>query len=181
MDIATAKATNMAEPRLIYIGLGGNVGKVDDTFGQVAVWLHAAHTHVVRQSRLYTSAPVGGVAQANFLNAVFELRTCLPPEELLQYLQVIEEKFGRDRTKETRWGPRTIDLDYLLDDAWPTYQTETLTLPHPRIWERAFTICPLGDLIPNRQAPIDIPVIDLAKILAETQGIMVFNPLQSRS
>jgi 2-amino-4-hydroxy-6-hydroxymethyldihydropteridine diphosphokinase len=73
----------------------------------------------------------------------------LTPHELLKRAQIIELAFGRDRSKETRWGARTIDID-LLTYADLALETPELTLPHPRLFERAFMLLPLADIAPDR-------------------------------
>jgi 2-amino-4-hydroxy-6-hydroxymethyldihydropteridine diphosphokinase len=83
------------------------------------------------------------------VNCVISVDTALIPQELLKRAQIIEVSLGRDRAKETRWGPRTIDID-LLTYADIALDTPELTLPHPRLFERAFMLLPLADLGPDR-------------------------------
>ncbi len=97
-------------------------------------------------SPIYETAPLGGPKQGPFLNACALLETALPPEELLEKIQEIENALGRVR--EERWGPRLIDLDIL------TYEnclitTPTLELPHPWLAERDFVLIPLFDIAPE--------------------------------
>ena len=112
-------------------------------------------------SRLYQSDPVGGPSQGTYLNAAVHLQTSLDAFDALEQLQVIENRHGRDREREGRWGPRTLDLDIL----WAQRLTETghlqpllletakLVVPHPRLLERAFTLLPLLDLLPGVAHP----------------------------
>jgi len=127
-----------------YLGLGANLG---DRLGNLerAVEGLAAQpgVRVVRSSRVYETDPVGGPAQPEFLNAVVEVETDLPPLELLEACRRVEAELGRVRAE--RWGPRTIDIDIL------TYGDETivepdLVVPHPRMHERAFVLVPLAEL-----------------------------------
>ncbi|MGH6704335.1 MAG: 2-amino-4-hydroxy-6-hydroxymethyldihydropteridine diphosphokinase, partial [Bradyrhizobium sp.] len=83
------------------------------------------------------------------INACIEIETSLDPHALLFALHRIEQKFGRDRSRERRWGPRTLDLDLIAyDDV--SLQTPELTLPHPRLFERAFVLVPLVEIAPDR-------------------------------
>ena len=130
-----------------WIGLGANLGDARAAL-RVAVRALAAlpGTRVLRVSSLYRSAPVdaGG---PDYLNAVAELDTTLAPLELLHALQRIEQAAGRERPY--RNAPRTLDLDILLfgDEAM---DTPTLTVPHPRMKERAFVLLPLAEIAPGQ-------------------------------
>lgn len=95
---------------------------------------------------------MGTVPQGPFLNAVVELETGLGAEELLGKLLAIEMRRGRDRHREQRWGPRTLDLDLLMY-AQMVVRTERLTLPHPRMAERRFVLEPLAELAPDLVVP----------------------------
>jgi 2-amino-4-hydroxy-6-hydroxymethyldihydropteridine diphosphokinase len=101
---------------------------------------------VVKRSSLYRSAPAGYTAQPDFLNAVAQLETALPAERLLAELRAIEARHGRRRS--FRNAPRTLDLDVLLyGDA--VLSLPTLTIPHPRMNERAFVLQPLIEISPE--------------------------------
>ena len=96
------------------IALGGNVGDVRTTFqkaiGNICGMTQAA---LLARSSDYATPPWGDEQQARFINACIEIETSLDPHALLFTLHKIEKKFGRDRPKETRWGPRTLDLDLI--------------------------------------------------------------------
>jgi 2-amino-4-hydroxy-6-hydroxymethyldihydropteridine diphosphokinase len=131
------------------IALGGNVGDVRATF-QKAIGYICGMTQatLLARSSDYSTPPWGEAQQADFINACIEIETSLDPHALLFALQKIEVKFGRDRTHERRWGPRTLDLDLIAyDDV--TMQTPELTLPHPHLFERAFVLVPLAEIAPN--------------------------------
>ncbi len=136
-----------AEPARAYVGLGANLGEREAALRQALAALgQCPGTRVLRVSPLYGSAPVdaGG---PDYLNAVAEVATTLAPEALLQALQAIEQSAGRERPY--RNAPRTLDLDIL----WfgdQVIHTPTLTVPHPRMAERAFVLRPLADLVPDR-------------------------------
>jgi len=132
------------------IALGGNVGDVRATF-QKAIANICGMTQGVLLARSsdYATPPWGDEQQARFINACIEIDTSLDPHALLFALQKIETKFGRDRAKERRWGPRTLDLDLIAyDDV--SMQKPELTLPHPRLFERAFVLVPLAEISPDR-------------------------------
>jgi len=133
------------------IALGGNVGDVRATFRKaIAHICGMAQAALVARSSDYATLPWGNEDQARFINACIEIETSLDPDALLYTLQRIETKFGRDRAKETRWGPRTLDLDLIAyDDV--ALRTAELTLPHPHLFERAFVLVPLAEIAPDRQ------------------------------
>jgi len=132
------------------IALGGNVGDVRTTFQRaIANICGMAQAVLVARSSDYATPPWGHEQQARFVNACIEIETRLDPHALLYTLQKIETKFGRDRSNETRWGPRTLDLDLIVYDDI-TLQKAELTLPHPRLFERAFVLVPLAEIAPHR-------------------------------
>ncbi|HZC97618.1 MAG TPA: 2-amino-4-hydroxy-6-hydroxymethyldihydropteridine diphosphokinase [Bradyrhizobium sp.] len=134
----------------VLIALGGNVGDVRATF-QKAISNICGMTQaaLIARSSDYATPPWGDEAQARFINACIEIGTSLDPHALLFTLHKIEKKFGRDRSKETRWGPRTLDLDLLAyDDV--SLQKPDLTLPHPLLFDRAFVLVPLAEIAPDR-------------------------------
>lgn len=132
------------------IALGGNVGDVRATFPKaISNILGMAQATLLARSSDYRTPPWGEEAQDPFINACVEIETSLDPHALLFTLHKIEKRFGRDRTKEQRWGPRTLDLDLLAYDDAVINQPD-LTLPHPRLFERAFVLVPLAEIAPNR-------------------------------
>jgi 2-amino-4-hydroxy-6-hydroxymethyldihydropteridine diphosphokinase len=149
-----------AEPCLVYVGLGANLGEREAALRHALKALgQCPGTRVLRVSPLYGSAPVdaGG---PDYLNAVAELVTTLAPEALLQALQAIEQSAGRERPY--RNAPRTLDLDILwFGDR--VIDTPTLTVPHPRMAERAFVLRPLADLVPER-----VPESALARVAGQS-------------
>lgn len=134
-----------------YIGLGANL---DDPAAQVkyafAELDRLPGTRLVTRSSLYTSAPVGYVDQPDFINAVAHLQTTLAPRALLAALLDIEQRHGRARS--FRNAPRTLDLDLLLYGA-AYFHEDHLTLPHPRMTERAFVLLPLTEIAPEITIP----------------------------
>src|SRR6202795_4342215 len=132
------------------IALGGNVGDVRSTFRQaianICVMTQAA---LKARSSDYATPPWGEEQQDRFVNACIEIETDLDPHALLFPLHKIEKKFGRDRANERRWGPRTLDLD-LIAYYDVSIQKPELSLPHPRLFERAFVLVPLAEIAPDR-------------------------------
>ncbi|WP_127534442.1 2-amino-4-hydroxy-6-hydroxymethyldihydropteridine diphosphokinase [Paenibacillus kobensis] len=128
-----------------YVALGSNIGDRELTL-RAAIERLAAHCEIVveRVSDIYETDPVGYTDQPAFLNMAAAIRTSLVPDELLDTLLDIEQQLGRVR--DIRWGPRTIDLDLLLYNG-VTKDTDRLTLPHPRMMERAFVLVPLRDVL----------------------------------
>jgi 2-amino-4-hydroxy-6-hydroxymethyldihydropteridine diphosphokinase len=136
-----------------YIGLGSSLGEREATLREALTRLSELDgVAVVAVSSFRETDPVGNADQPRFVNAAAELETTLGPRELLDRLLEVERSLGRDRTREERWGPRTVDLDLLL------YGDETvgepgLEVPHPRLAERAFVLQPLVELDPGLRLP----------------------------
>src|SRR5262245_44977179 len=134
----------------VLIALGGNVGDIRDTFKrEIASICGMTQAALVARSSDYTPPPWGDEQQPAFVNACIEIDTGLDPHALLFTLHKIEKKFGRDRANERHWGPRTLDLDLLAYDDVRLDKPE-LTLPHPRLFERAFVLVPLAEIAPDR-------------------------------
>lgn len=141
---------------LALIALGGNLGDVVSNFQFALDWLDELG-EVTLKSSLYRTAPVGVPdAQDDYLNAVVALETTLPAEELLEELLNIEHARGRERFIKN--GARTLDLD-LLAYGDTVLTTEHLTLPHPRMWERAFVMKPLSDILPDWKHPQKVETV----------------------
>ncbi|MGY4407225.1 2-amino-4-hydroxy-6-hydroxymethyldihydropteridine diphosphokinase [Bradyrhizobium sp. USDA 3315] len=134
----------------VLIALGGNVGDVRTTFRKaIANICGMTQAALIARSSDYSTPPWGEQQQHSFINACIEIETSLDPHALLFTLHKIEAKFGRDRANEQRWGPRTLDLDLIAyDDV--TLNRPELTLPHPRLFERAFVLVPLAEIVPDR-------------------------------
>ena len=128
-----------------YIGIGSNLGDAEANVRRALTRLQSLpHTLLEAQSSLFRTAPVdaGG---SDYVNAVARLDTALPAAQLLAELQAVELEFGRERPY--RNAPRTLDLDLLLYGE-EQIRSETLTVPHPRLTERAFALIPLLQLDP---------------------------------
>lgn len=132
-----------------YIALGANLG---DRQGTLREALNRLSQHeeieVLRTSRVYETEPVGYLDQPEFLNMAAVLRTTLAPGDLLHVMLETENQLGRVR--DVRYGPRTVDLDLLWVEGL-SLDTPDLTLPHPRMLERAFVLMPLSDIISQNE------------------------------
>ena len=144
-----------------WIGLGANLGDARAALADaVRAMGRLEGTRVRRVSSLYRTAPVDS-SGPDYLNAVAELATALAPQALLEGLQAIELAAGRERP--WRNAPRTLDLDVLL---WGDQRiaTPTLTVPHPRMAERAFVLLPLAELRPGWATPAQLQAVAAQRI-----------------
>jgi 2-amino-4-hydroxy-6-hydroxymethyldihydropteridine diphosphokinase len=132
------------------LALGGNVGDVRQTLDRALAKLcDGAEVQLLTRSSDYATPPWGVENQPSFINCCVAVATTLPPRALLGRAQAIERAFGRDRGREQRWGPRTLDIDLLAYDDL-TLNAPDLILPHPRLFERAFVLVPLAEIVPER-------------------------------
>ncbi len=146
---------NGARESLAYVALGSNLGDrraaLDSAVRELARF---PGVRVLRTSTWIETEPVGGPRdQPRFLNGVVELRTSLDALQLLRVLQDLESRAGRDRTREVRNGPRTLDLDLIVFGEL-CVATSELELPHPRAGEREFVLAPLAELAPELAAKL---------------------------
>jgi 2-amino-4-hydroxy-6-hydroxymethyldihydropteridine diphosphokinase len=150
-DMAARSPTSL--PKFAYVALGSNLGNRERNLQDATARLAATPgVRVRRMSSFFENPAVGGPAGSPpFLNAVVEIETTLPAEQLLSRLLEIERELGRTRTE--KWGPRIIDLDLIFYGQQVT-RTEGLTVPHPRMHERRFVLQPLAELAPDLMHPI---------------------------
>lgn len=150
------------------LALGANLGdRLAALQGAVDALCAHGQVEVLAVSSVYSTAPVGGPEQDDYLNAVVLVDTELSPHELLALAQRIEA--DHHRTREVRWGPRTLDVDLIaLQDAEGEVIMDTadLTLPHPRAFERAFVCVPWTDVEPERALP-ELDAADVHRIEEE--------------
>ncbi len=156
-----------------YIALGSNVGdragflqqalrKIDKTEGIT----------ITGTSSIYETDPVGYTDQGRFLNMAIQVVTDLTPFQLLDRLLQIEQESGR--TRDVRWGPRTLDLDILLYNQ-ENIETERLIIPHPRMTGRAFVMIPLVEIDPNVRIPaIEQSLPALIDELPDKEGVHIW-------
>jgi len=131
------------------VGLGGNIGEVRTTLDRaVAAFCDGTEIRLLAQSSDYQTPPWGVVNQPPFVNRCIAVLTALAPRALLDRALEVERMFGRDRSREQRWGPRPLDIDLLAYDDVALAEPG-LTLPHPRLLERAFVLVPLAEIAPE--------------------------------
>ena len=133
------------------LGLGGNVDDVRTTLDRaVAMLCDGREVRLIARSSDYRTPPWGVTDQAPFINLALVVETALAPRPLLDRALRIETAFGRNRAGELRWGPRTLDIDII---AYGEMEIDEpgLTLPHPRLFERAFVLAPLAEIAPDRR------------------------------
>lgn len=136
---------------MLYLLLGANLGDRRVTLRRAAELIGDRIGRVVQQSGLYETAPWGVMDQPAYLNQVLAVETTLAPEDVLTQTQRIEQELGRVRHK--KWESRVIDIDLLYDDNL-VIGTETLTLPHPYLHQRRFTLVPLAEIAPHFVHPL---------------------------
>ena len=156
------------------VGLGGNIEEVRATLDRaVAAFCDESDVRLVAQSSDYATPPWGVVDQPPFVNRCITIETKLTPRALLDRALAVERTLGRDRTRERRWGPRPVDIDLLAYDDVALAEPD-LTLPHPRLFERAFVLVPLAEIVPDRVIA-GVRVRDaLARV--DTRGIEKLDP-----
>jgi 2-amino-4-hydroxy-6-hydroxymethyldihydropteridine diphosphokinase len=156
-----------------YIGLGSNLGDRMATLRSAVQRLQTLG-RITGVSSLYETEPVGYLEQPAFLNAVVALETALAPVDLLRALLGIERELGRTRSFPN--APRALDLDLLLvDDV--TLETAELTLPHPRLHDRAFVLVPLADLAPEMVHPQSGQTVwEMLRALRDQTGVDGYAP-----
>ncbi|MEW9124258.1 MAG: 2-amino-4-hydroxy-6-hydroxymethyldihydropteridine diphosphokinase [Thermotaleaceae bacterium] len=151
----------------VFLGLGSNMGdKKANLDTAIQLLGNTLSIEILKLSSYYETEPVGYIEQDCFLNRVIEIETSLTPMELLKCCNGIEHELKRKR--DIRWGPRTIDIDILIFENYSS-KDEVLTIPHPRMEERAFVMIPLyeirQDLILNGK-----PIVQIVEALGE-EGI----------
>jgi 2-amino-4-hydroxy-6-hydroxymethyldihydropteridine diphosphokinase len=135
----------------VLLGLGGNVGDARTTLDRaVAALCDGCEVQLIARSSDYRTPPWGVADQPPFINLALVVETALAPRALLDRALRIEAMFGRDRATELRWGPRTLDIDIIAYDELES-EERGLTLPHPRLFERAFVLAPLAEIAPDRK------------------------------
>ncbi len=133
-----------------FVALGGNVGDVRSTFRRaIVLFCDGTAVRLTARSSDYRTPPWGVTDQPPFVNAVVGMTTSLSPHELLARAEQCERALRRDRTRERRWGARSIDIDLLAYDDLVLNDPD-LILPHPHLFERAFVLVPLAEIAPER-------------------------------
>lgn len=157
----------------LYLLLGGNLG--DRTlYLKKASEKIAVHVGSIQSSsKLYETAAWGKTNQPSFLNQVLEVQTMLPPEVVLLTINSIEQELGRERFEH--WGSRVIDIDILFYDAL-VLQTQRLTIPHPHLHTRRFTLAPLAEIAPDLVHPVlQLTIADLLAACPDNLDVSVLD------
>ncbi len=154
----------------VYLSIGTNMGEREANL-KLAVKLltEAQGVRVEAVSSIYETAPVGFIEQAAFLNIAVRLTTDLSSAKMLHLCQKIEQELGRIR--EFRWGPRIIDLDILLYNH-ENIETESLIVPHERMFERAFVLVPLMEISTPATGQLGRAYEALASIDIQKEGVV---------
>lgn len=158
-----------------YLGLGSNLGnRLAFLRGGRDTLVNRSDITLVQASGVYETEAVGGPPDNPlFLNTVLQVETSLSPEKLLEACLAVEDEFGRSRP--VRWSPRTLDIDILFYEDQVICE-EHLTIPHPRLQERAFVLAPLMEIAPD----LTHPLLDktVAEIAAGSSGVAELVPLR---
>lgn len=162
----------------VYLSIGTNIGeRYKNLQHAIRLLRDIEGVVVVRISSVYETAAVGFTDQADFLNIAVYVKTVLSSEEMLEVCQSIETELGRVR--EFRWGPRIIDLDILLYN-YENIETESLIIPHPRMYERAFVLVPLVDITPtpeNKQ--LQLAHLTMEQMDGEKEGVVLWRTVST--
>lgn len=163
---------------VVYVSLGSNL---DDrvSYIQQAVKLlgESDDFKIVRTSTLYETEPWGLKEQNWFINAVIEAKTKLSATELLHHCQQVEQQLGRTRNGVPRWGERTIDVDILFYGK-EIINLPELTVPHPRLQERAFVLVPLLELVPLLKHPVlNKSISELHEALPHPEDVFLYGTM----
>jgi 2-amino-4-hydroxy-6-hydroxymethyldihydropteridine diphosphokinase len=159
-----------------YLGLGSNLGnRLAFLRGGRDTLLNQADIELIQASGVYETEAIGGPTDnPHFLNTVLQIQTSLEPLQLLEACLQVENEFGRSRP--VRWAPRTLDIDILFYDNQVLCE-EHLTIPHPRLQERAFVLAPLLEIAPDLKHPLlDQTIVELA---ADSAGVAELVPLRT--
>jgi 2-amino-4-hydroxy-6-hydroxymethyldihydropteridine diphosphokinase len=159
----------------VYIGLGSNLGDRVANLREAGQRLSAI-VKIEKASQLYVAAPLGYIRDDAFVNAVIRGTTALKPLELLEMMQAIEAAMGR--RSGVQYGPRPIDLDLLFYGA-VQMETRKLSIPHPRIAQRAFVLKPLAEIAPDLMHPVLYYTISqLLQDAEDVEQVQIYQPEQ---
>lgn len=156
----------------VYLSIGTNIGDRKRNLQEAVKMLVQTDGVAVKKiSSIYETAPVGYVDQDSFLNICVYLQTDKNAEDMLLCCQEIENELGRVRL--IRWGPRIIDLDILLYNE-VNMETEHLTIPHPRMYERAFVLIPLMEVVQTMTPQLEKAKEEYLAIDREKEGVQIW-------
>ena len=156
----------------LYLLLGGNLGKRTLYLQQARESIATQVGTIEKESALYETAAWGKTDQPSFLNQVLQVETILSPEQVLQTINQIEQDLGRERLEH--WGARVIDIDILFYDDL-VQQTQRLTIPHPQLHLRRFTLLPLHEIAADLVHPVlHQTIAQLLEICPDTLEVTTF-------
>jgi 2-amino-4-hydroxy-6-hydroxymethyldihydropteridine diphosphokinase len=155
----------------VFIALGGNVGDRRKNMQAALAALAKGPIRLVARSRIYEAESWGPVPQGRYYDCVVFGKTSLPPDALLRELNKIEARLGRNRAREIRYGPRTIDLDILLYGRL-RLMTADLEIPHRLMLKRAFVLVPLAEIAPRLVVKGTRISDALARLKPEAKGVV---------
>lgn len=164
---------------IAYLSLGSNIGDRLSNIQQ-AVNLLALDEKIaiLKSSSFYETEPWGVKNQNWFVNAVIRIKTNLKPIELLRVVNHVEERLGRCREQETRWGERTLDIDILFYDDL-VFENEILTIPHKELQNRAFVLVPMLEIAENYTHPVfNKTISDLYDDLENPEEIFLYGTIK---
>lgn len=155
----------------VFLSLGSNLGNRENNLIEAVCKIsEIPEVNITKVSNIYETEPVGYLEQGKFLNMALKLHTELEALKLLKYLQNVEKQLKR--TREIHWGPRTIDIDILMIDDL-NIELEELVIPHPRMFERAFVLIPLKELIKKEDSFID-KIDNYIENCADKDGVILY-------
>ena len=155
------------------VAFGGNVGNVRAALDRAVAAFCDEGVRLLARSADYRTPPWGIEDQPAFVNLCIAVETGLTPHALFERAQSVELALGRDRTKEQRWGPRPVDIDLLAYDDMILKEPH-LTLPHPRLFDRAFVLVPLAEIAPEKVIAGTRMADALARV--DTKGVVKLPP-----
>lgn len=158
------------DEHIVYLALGSNMGNRAANL-KAAIMALPPQMEVKAKSQVYETPPWGYTNQEKFLNQVLKVQTYLQPEQLLKHLKRLEVALGREPTFQN--GPRLIDIDILFYDDL-VFESPTVTIPHPRLHERAFVLMPLMDIAPDLVHPVKKQSIRELIAFCDVSGIVPF-------
>ena len=161
----------------VYLSIGTNIGERESNLVEAVRQLMTLETiTVTKVSSVYETAPVGFVDQQSFLNIAVEIKTSLNAFQMLEQCQSVEQYLGRVRI--VRWGPRSIDLDILLFNH-ENIETESLIVPHERMYERAFVLVPLAEISKPETEQLARAYEQLSQMNLEKEGVKLWKQVKS--
>ena len=163
----------------VFIALGGNVGDRKKNMEAALAALARIPVRIIARSHIYEAVSWGPVPQGKYCDAVVQVRTSLSPHALLRELNKIEARLGRNRTREIRYGPRTIDLDILLYGKLQI-ATPDLEIPHRLMLKRAFVLVPLAEIAPNLRVK-GFKITDVLARMKDAKGVVPLPDRQPRA